>query len=62
MIGEKKTLPFWRRRRPNFLSLERALTSDSRSERHTDSEHVVVGQKAERRRAEESKGKIRTGA
>jgi len=59
MLGEKKTLPFWRRRRPNFLALERALTLESvREERHTDTEHAVIEQRAAQRRFEESKGKI----
>ncbi len=58
MPEEKKTLPFWRRRRPNFLSLERSLASPARNERDSDAEHAVIGQKAERRRFEEAKGKI----
>jgi len=59
MLGEKKTLPFWRRRRPNFLTLERAVTPESmRVERHTDTAHAVIEQRAAQRRFEESKGKI----
>jgi hypothetical protein len=60
MLGEKRTMQFWRRRRPNFLSLERALTSDGhRVERRSEAEHTMLGQKASQRRFEESKGKIR---
>lgn len=59
MLGEKKTLQFWRRRRPNFLSLERALSSDDhRDERRSEAEHAMLGQKASQRRFEETKGKI----
>ena len=28
MLGDKKTLPFWRRRKPNFLEIERALAPE----------------------------------
>jgi hypothetical protein len=58
MLGEKKT-PFWRRRRPNFLALERALAPESAREgRHTDTEHAVIEQKIAQHRFEASKGKI----
>jgi hypothetical protein len=59
MLGEKKTLPLWNQRRPNFLSLERALASPAREERDSDAEHAVADRLAERRRFEDSKGKIR---
>jgi hypothetical protein len=59
MLGEKKTLPFWRRRRPNFLALERALAAESaHEERHTDAEHAVIERKIVQHRFEASKGKI----
>jgi hypothetical protein len=59
MVGEKKTLPFWRRRRPSFLALQRALAPKAgRGERHSAAEHAVIGQMAARRRFEQSKGKI----
>lgn len=59
MLGEKKTLPFWRRRRPNFLAVERALAPErSRDERHTDTEHAVIEQKIAEHRFEVSKGRI----
>jgi hypothetical protein len=60
MFGEKKTLPLWRRRRTNFLSLERMLASPPRDGRESDSEHAVIGQKATLRRLDGAKGKIRT--
>jgi hypothetical protein len=62
MLGEKKTLPLWHQRRPDFLSLERALTSPARDERGSDAEHAVIERMAERRRFEESKGKVRPPA
>jgi hypothetical protein len=59
MFGEKKTLPFWRRRRPYFLAVERALAPErSREERHTDAEHAVIEQKIAEHRFEMSKGKV----
>ena len=59
MLGEKKTLPFWRRRRPNLLELERALAPEGeRSERHTDAEQAVIERKIARDRFEMSKGRI----
>jgi hypothetical protein len=59
MLGEKKTLPFWRRRRPNFLALERALAPEGQgSERHTEAEHTVIERKLAERRFEVSKGRI----
>lgn len=63
MLGEKKTLPFWSRRLPNLLAQERALANEGKAgERHTDSEHAVIEQKAAQRRFEESKGKVRPAA
>ncbi len=60
MLGEKKTLPFWRRRKPNLLELERALAPEEgqRSERYTDAEHAVIERKIARERFEVSKGRI----
>ncbi|MBN9088623.1 MAG: hypothetical protein J0J01_17100 [Reyranella sp.] len=59
MLGEKKTLPFWRKRRPNFLGLERALKPEGvREERHTDAEHAVIERKIAKDRFEVSKGRI----
>jgi hypothetical protein len=59
MLGKRRTLALWRQRRPNFLALERALTTQGRrSERHTDAEHAVLEQKAARRRFEQAKGRI----
>jgi hypothetical protein len=59
MLGDRKTLPFWRQRRPNFLALGRILKSRSPGrERHTGAELVVIRQMVARRRFEESKGKI----
>ena len=60
MLGEKKTLPLWRRRKPNFLELERALAPEEgqRDERHTDSEHAVIERKIAGDRFEVSKGRI----
>ena len=60
MLGEKKTLPFWRRRKPNFLEIERALAPEEgqRDERHTDAEHAVIERKIARDRFEVSKGRI----
>lgn len=60
MLGDKKTLPFWRRRKPNLLELERALVPEEgrRSERHTDSEHTVIERKLGQHRFEVSKGRI----
>jgi len=52
MLGDKKTVPLWRQRRPHFLSLERALESRRAgdAEGMTVAEQAVVGSKAERRR------------
>ncbi|HLG49335.1 MAG TPA: hypothetical protein VKY24_24030 [Reyranella sp.] len=60
MLGEKKTLPFWRRRKPNFLELERALSPEEgqRSERQTGTEQAVIERKIARDRFEVSKGRI----
>jgi hypothetical protein len=60
MLGAKKTLPLWRRRKPNFLELERALAPEDgqRSERQTDSEHAVIERKLAKDRFEVSKGRI----
>jgi hypothetical protein len=59
MLGEKKTLPFWRQRRPNFLELERALAPEgSHEERQTDAERAVIEQKIAQHRFEVSKGRI----
>jgi hypothetical protein len=60
MLGEKKTLPFWRRRKPNLLELERALAPEDGqlSERQTDAEHAVIERKIARDRFEVSKGRI----
>ena len=55
MFGTKKTLPFWRRRRPNFLNLERALSSLSQLVRHSDLQYAVVTQKSERQRIASAK-------
>lgn len=63
MLGNRKTLPLWSRRRPNLLAQERALANAGRAgERHTDSEHAVMEQKAAQRRFEEAKGKVRPAA
>jgi hypothetical protein len=63
MLGDKKTVPLWRQRRPHFLSLERALESrraEDGPEGMTASEQAVVGVKAEHRRAMTAKrrGKV----
>jgi len=59
MLEEKKTLPFWRRRRPSFLALERALASEGQgSERHSEAEHAVIERKLAEHRFEVSKGKV----
>lgn len=63
MLGEKKTLPFWRRRKPNFLELERALAPEGpRRDRQTDAEHAVIERKIARDRFEVSKGRIHPSA
>lgn len=56
MLGEKKTVPLWRRRRPNFLALERALgpTVDKAGEPRTDSERVVIEDRIARQRTEQA--------
>ncbi len=60
MLGDKKTLPFWRRRKPNFLELERAIAPEEgqRSERHTGAEQAVIERKIARDRFEVAKGRI----
>ena len=60
MLAEKKTLPFWRRHRPKFLALERALAPQDRRRdaRRTDAEHAVIERKIARQRFEVSKGRI----
>ena len=60
MLGDKKTLPFWRQRKPNFLELERALAPEEgqRSQRQTDTEQAVIERKIARDRFEVSKGRI----
>ncbi|HYD05173.1 MAG TPA: hypothetical protein VEC60_05585 [Reyranella sp.] len=61
MFGDKKTLPFWSRRRPSILALERALAPEGgvREERHTDAERAVIEQQLAQHRFEVSKGTIR---
>ena len=56
MLGENKTVPLWRRRRPNFLALERALGSaaDASAEQRTDSERVVIEDRIARQRTEQA--------
>ncbi len=51
MLGNKKTVPLWRRKRPNFLKLGRALGAIAGIERHSDLQYAVISQKTERRRA-----------
>ena len=59
MLADKKTLPFWRRRRPNFLAVERALAPEGpRQEQQTDAERAVIEQKIAQHRFEVSKGKV----
>jgi hypothetical protein len=60
MLGAKKTLPFWRRRKPNLLDLERALApgDGQRSERQSDSEQAVIERRIANDRFEVSKGRI----
>ncbi len=59
MLGDKRTLPFWSRRRPNLVMLERALKARRAvGERHTDAEHVVIGRKLAQYRFVVSKGRI----
>ena len=59
MLAEKRTLPFWRRRRPNFLAVERALAPEgAREERPSDAERAVIEQKLAEHRFEVSKGRI----
>jgi hypothetical protein len=63
MLGEKKTLPLWSQRRPNFLKQERALAARrTRDERHTDAEHAVIERKLAQHRFEVSKGKVHPAA
>jgi hypothetical protein len=56
MLGEKKAIPLWRRRRPNFLALERALESaaDPSAEQRTNSERVVIEERIARQRTEQA--------
>jgi hypothetical protein len=59
MHGEKKTLPFWRQRKPNFLAIERAIAPETpREERQTDAEQAVIERKIAKDRYEVSKGRI----
>jgi hypothetical protein len=60
MLGDQKTLPLWRRRKPNFLELERALAPEDgqRRERQTDAEQAVIERKIAKDRFEVSKGRI----
>jgi hypothetical protein len=59
MLAEKKTLPFWRRRRPNFLALERALAREGQGgDRHPEAEHTVIERELAEHRFEVSKGRI----
>jgi hypothetical protein len=60
MLGEKKTLPFWRRRKLNFLELERALAPEEgrRGDRQSDAEQTVIERKIARDLFEVSKGRI----
>jgi hypothetical protein len=58
MLGEKKTVPLWRRRRPNFLALERALSppAEAAAEQRTDAERIVIEDRIARQRAERAWG------
>ncbi len=50
MLGNKKAVPLWRRRRPNFLNLERALSAAEGAGQHSDLQYAVINQKTERQR------------
>jgi hypothetical protein len=55
MLGNKKALPLWRRRRPNILSLERALNATAPVAMHSDLEYAVISQSTALRRVEAAK-------
>jgi hypothetical protein len=61
MLGNRKTLPFWRRRKPSLLEQERALAPEGgqRSERQTNAEHAVIERKIAKDRFDVSKGRVR---
>ncbi len=54
MLEEKKTIPLWRRRRPNFLALERALSpaAEAAAEQRTDAERGIIEDRIARQRTE----------
>lgn len=50
MLGNKKSIPLWRRRRANFLDLERAINAIGGDGHHSDLQYAVVSQRTERQR------------
>jgi len=58
MLGNKRAVPLWGKRRPQRLALERAL-APGKPAHETQAEQAVVGAKAAQRRLHEAKRKLR---
>ena len=58
MLGTKRTAPLWRKRHPQRLALERAL-APGKPARDTEVEQAVISAKAEQRRVDEAKRRMR---
>lgn len=61
MLGTRKTISLWRKRRLNFLTLERALKSAA-SESPTDAERAAIVRKADSRRSGAARRRVRHSA
>jgi hypothetical protein len=55
MFVSKKALSLWRRRRPPFLVVERALSAIAGFARHSDLEYAVANRKLMLKRIEAAK-------
>jgi hypothetical protein len=58
MLGNKRSVPLWRKRQPQRLALERALLP-GKPAHETQAEQAVISAKAAQRRLHEAKRKLR---
>jgi len=58
MLGTRRTVPLWRQRHRRLLALERAL-APGRSGRDTHAEQAMIIAKAEQRRQDEARRRMK---
>ena len=58
MLGTRRTVPLWRQRHRRLLVLERAL-APGKPGRDTHAEQAMVGAKAEQRRQDEARRRMK---